>query len=131
MNPDIARFAHGEIFGPICIGRIRSGLTRNIGADSNLVWLSFDTLRKQLAHHPELALDFYEDLDWLLHDGEAIADRRDRCLNIVRTLHDVGGRQRWYKATIKSIRSNGRIMLLSVHKIGPADYKRLVRNSKK
>jgi hypothetical protein len=128
MNPQIARLAHGEIPGPIRVGRVRSGVTKLIFASSSSVWLSFDTLRKQLAHHPELTLDFYDDLEWLLLDGEVILDRRERCLSIVKAVDDQP-KARLFKATIKCVRSNGFMMLLSVHKIRHGDYKRLLKRT--
>jgi len=36
------------------------------------VCISFDTLKKQFAHHPDLSVDFYEDLDWLFLSSEVV-----------------------------------------------------------
>lgn len=128
MNPDIARLAHREIPGPIVVGRLRPGVAKSFGADTNWVWMSFDTLRKQLAHHREHPLDFYSDLDWLLLKGEALSDPRPNCFTVILPL---GDGNRLFKATLKVVKANKRVMLLSLHKISRSDYKRIVRRAAK
>ena len=128
MNPDIARLANREIDGPITVGRIRSGVAKAYGTDENWVWLSIETLRKQLLHHRELKLDFYQDLDWLLSYGEILPDQKNHCLSVI---HRIDDGSPLFKATVKVIRANKRLMLLSVHRISNSDYKRLVRRAAK
>jgi hypothetical protein len=128
MNPEIARLASGEVCGPITIGRAHRQVSVLLGATDLYVWLSFDTLKKQLSHHSELSLDFYENLEWLLRHGEVEPDGRPDCVFITAT---TGDGQRSYAAKVKVVRRNSRLMLLSVHRVRPRDIRRMRRKAQK
>jgi hypothetical protein len=130
MTPNIFRLAHDEITGPITVGRVRSSFATSMGAGDNHVWLSFETLRKQLGHHADLRIEFYEDLSWLLSEGCFLPDRRANCFLVVSTLSPAPGGL-IFKATLKVVKANGRIMLLSVHRIGASDIRRLLKRAGK
>ncbi len=123
MNPKILRLLHGEVIGPVTVGSVRSGIASGRGAADNNVWLSRDTLMKQLRHHPDLLPEFYEDLGWLLLYGHALF--AEKCFYIVGAFEPDS--PNLFKATLKVVRANRRIMLLSVHRIRESDFRRLAR----
>jgi hypothetical protein len=130
MNPDIVRMAQREIDGPIMVGRVRAVVATRFNANSTSVWFSSDSLAKQIRHHREITLDVYNDLEWLLRHGEFVSDRRPNCFHIIQGDRQVGKENRW-KACLKVVPRDKRIFLLSLHKIDPSSYRRLIRNSKK
>ncbi len=130
MNPDIVRLAHGEIGGPIIVGRVRSVVASRYGAEENWVWLSKQTLQKQLLHHPEITLDYYEDLEWLFRHGEVVEDYQPGRFHVFAG-QGVQSIQTRMKACLKVVSGNRRIMMVSLHAVRARDYRRLLRRSKK
>jgi hypothetical protein len=129
MNPDAFRLANGEIDGPIWVGRVSTRVASQVGASDTAVWLSRDTLLKQLHNHPEFGLEIYGNLDWLIRLGEFVADRRPGCFLLFSGPN--ADTQRRTKAALKVVRPSAKIMLLSVHTVRPRDYERYAKHSPK
>jgi len=63
----------GEIPGPIVVGRVSREHARQVGALHTHVWLSRDTLLKQLSRHRVIPLSVYEDLNWVFEETKLLA----------------------------------------------------------
>jgi hypothetical protein len=130
VESTFVKFLKREISGPIAVGRVRNVLAERLEAESNWVWLSFETFLKQQLHHPGIPADAYEDLTWLLRSGELVHDRRPDCFHIVEVAPPAGRSTRM-NACIKVVAANRRMMLLSLFRIDAAGYRRLIRRATK
>lgn len=129
MNPEITRLAAGELAMPIRVGRVPHTAAKRYLAESRWVYLSRETLLKQLSHHPDIELGAYENLAHRLERSEIVANRRDNCFIAFWSDAKSGNSRRW-KATMKVVAGNRRIMLMSLHLTRPNDYRRILKRAK-
>ncbi|QBY02080.1 hypothetical protein E2K80_16165 [Rhodophyticola sp. CCM32] len=88
-----------------------SSVVRNtLEARSDWVWLSKETLVKQLVKHPEIKLTDYENLEWALATTNIIRDTRPNRLHLIADLHR--DKPSSLKLTIKNARNSERLFLI-------------------
>lgn len=126
-NPEIVRLAHGEIPGPIHVGRIPRVWADQLGASTCWVKFSFFNLCKQAGKHQDVELGFYEDIDWILEHGEVIFDPKDNVLHFVGDTRAVCGHRT--KVTVKATRGRSELFMTSAHRLRERDYNRLKRKA--
>jgi len=74
-EPAYAQFIEGKISGEFPVAVLNEGFRKEIGAQSQAVWLSEGTLAKNKTAHPELALDDYRSYRYCPVPGDG-ADRQ-------------------------------------------------------
>jgi len=126
LNPEIVRMLLGEIEGPITVGRLSTAAAIILEAKSSWVWLSKETLVKQLTKHPELSLSDYVDMSWVLQTGEIVKDRQVNRLHFLASTH-FHKKPRMHKVTVKVAKNSERAFLISAHWVRPRSAEKLKR----
>lgn len=93
-------------------------------AQASVALLSAETMRKQLAHHPEMVLADYLDLPAIVADATLILQDRDSQFVIVR---EADGR--WRYVALKTTRTGMAAFILSYRFTSEADIARLLRKA--
>ena len=91
--------------------------------------LSFYSLTKQFARHRDFMLSSYEEVEWILENGEVIVDVRENVLHFVGDTRGTCGYRT--KVTVKAARSRDAIFLTSAHRLRERDYERLKRQRRR
>ncbi len=123
-GPDFKRFFQGETGGDFPIAALDPEHMKTIGAKSQTVYLSGETMAKNLKNHPELSLKEYQKLPGIISSGaQVILQQGDRKLIFVK----VDGR--YYNAVLKAAKSGEPLFLLSLRRVDDVrrDVGRLVR----
>lgn len=127
MNIDhFLRLACGEGTSTY-IGCLPGQLHLAIGASSNAVFITAETLRKQMAHHGDFPIEFFEFLPWMMDNGEPIFDARPNVLHLVSDCSDLLGHRG--KVTVKATRGGHLILVTSVHALRTRDFRRMKRKA--
>lgn len=121
----IADLVGGEAFaewyrkpaGSFPLAFIGKETAERIGAKTQLVALSEDTLAKQLREHPEIILDEYAVVQTAIDQGEAVLDARDGSLIYI--LEDAG-----YVTVIKATKSGKGVFLTSLRRLSSREAQR-------
>ena len=119
------RLATGEIPGPIIVGRVPGNVQRALDAPTRTVFLSRDTLEKQMTRHGELTLSGYYDymLDALQH-GKAFRMPNWR-VSLVLDLRYI--RERRFNIVVKSTETHDELYAISFHPLRGRDWDRILR----
>lgn len=126
-TPEVVKLANGEIAGPIMVGRTSEAVARALTVPQRWVWLTRDTLSKQLSRHPEMPIGTYEDMSWVLESRMVIPDPRAGRLHLIATAQT--DELRYFKCTIKHTQNSERLFLLSAHMLRPRSFNRLVKRA--
>ncbi|MDU7523450.1 MAG: phage minor head protein [Roseomonas mucosa] len=111
--------------GNLPLGGLAPDVQAAIGARTDQVLLSRDTVVKQLAHHPDLTVDEYASVASILAHPEMVlqepAKRRHASLvRVIGAMHHV---------VVKATQDGREVYLVSFFRIRPADLARLLRRS--
>lgn len=96
--------------------RMDDVIAKSIDATVRRVDLSSDTMTKQAARHPELALGEYQQLPDLFRTGLAIGDANADSLQLFGLLRDSSGKLRLYRAVVKLTGSGEALFLTTFHR---------------
>lgn len=118
-GPDFARFVAGagKIEGEFPVAVLAPAEKEILGAKAQQVLLSADTLAKQTAAHPEIALGDYQKLQTIMDAGEVYRQGDQRLVFI--KLDDV-----WYRAVVKVTAAGDEIYLVSLIRTGEREIAR-------
>ncbi|WP_284260518.1 hypothetical protein [Roseicyclus amphidinii] len=130
-QPEILRLVTGERHEPVIVGRVPKAYAAQVGALHTHVWLSRETLLKQLARHPDIPLATYENLDWVLSSSMIYGDRRAGRFHLVAPVERLGSQPKHFKVTIKNVRNSERLFLLSAHDLRSSSLRKLIAASEK
>lgn len=103
--------------GSFPLAYLAQGLAERLGAKTQLVALSEDTLAKQLREHPEITLDEYGVVQAAIDQGEQILDARDGSLIFI--LEEAG-----YVTVIKATKSGKGVFLTSLRRLSSRQAQR-------
>ena len=116
------QFAKGDNY---VVATISPEIKERLGSQTNIIWLSDDTIIKMLSHHPELdLLPLFRDTHLILKNAELIVKEND--LNI--TYFRVG--KQVYQATIKVTQDKKELYLLTVFKSSEKDLNKALKKKK-
>jgi hypothetical protein len=96
-------------------------------ATTRRVKFSYFNLCKQASKHRDVELAFYEDIDWILENGEVVFDPRDNVLHFVGDTRDVCNYRT--QVTVKATRGRGELFMTSAHRLRDRDYERIKRKA--
>lgn len=118
-GPDFARFiaAAGAEEGAFPVAILQPADKTLIGAQSQTVQFSSESLAKQAAAHPEIGLPDYQKVQSII-DGGAVY-RQDDVRLVYLKLDDV-----WYRATIKMTQDGSELYLVSLIRTGEREVDR-------
>jgi hypothetical protein len=101
--------------------RLSEAMADRIGASSRVAFLSAQTARKQLAHHPELTIFDYGEAQRVVSEATEVLSAREKELVFVFSPPDAGGHILVVKATAQA----GRLFVTSFRRIsGSPDERR-------
>jgi hypothetical protein len=121
---DLHRLATGLTGEPLRIGRIGSALSRRLGAYTTVVWLSHQTMTKQLLRHPDLQLQDYLFVDHILRTG-AVFPGRGGSLAFIHAPPDRDGLLS-FKVVVK-VTGDGELYMTTFHRLRAAEVRRAFR----
>jgi len=125
-NPEMDRFFKKykrNTFG-YEVGKIDDAMMAAIGAKTEVVTLSDESLAKNMKHHPDIGVDDYMKLDEIVGKGDFIA--KDSNLSIVAAYFH----ESLYFYAIKSTQTGKAVFLTSFRKANDIYINRLRRKSK-
>jgi len=105
--------------GELPVGILSRDIQTALGAHSQVVRLSEQTLDKQSRHHSELTADHYRVLPDLIHNGVVIRQGDNK---LVMFRKEAG---KWQKAVVKITGNGERVYLLSYHETDYREVKRM------
>lgn len=109
-GPDFTRFLNGESKGNYPLAVLDGGLRDQIGAKSQVVQISDQTLEKNRANHPEIGLDDYRSVQEMIDEPKAIVKEGENVLIFIKA------NEAYYHAVVKSTRNGQEIYLTSLRK---------------
>ncbi len=114
-GPDFTRFFKGAVGGNFPVAVLEPDFQEAIGSKSQTVYLSGETMAKQLQHHPELALKEYQALPQIISgDAVAILQKGDQKLIFTKQAG------RYYSAVLKSAPDG--LFLVTFHRVSDISY---------
>ena len=114
--------------GPVPVGRLESGLTRLIGAETQELLLSDYTRTKQHFRHKEVGFEEYRKIPLVLREGFIVREGEHRRSSLI-FCFDSGVGKRCYKLSIKATRNGAELYVLSFHPIWPREMQRIYRRA--
>ena len=123
-GPDFTRFFEGKAGGDFPVAVLDPEFMKTIGSKSQAVYLSGETMAKNLENHPDLTLKEYQSLpDIISQDAEVVLQQGDRRLIFVKK------KGRFYNAVLKTANDGNELFLLSFRRVHyiRRDVERLMR----
>jgi hypothetical protein len=114
----------GTINGSIPIAVLSGDYMKNIGAKTNIVELSSDTLKKNAAHHPEILTEDYLNLQTIIEKAQIIVQDGNNTMVFIK----MG--DKYYHAAIKATRTGEGLFMTSLRLTGEKDIKEFKRKGK-
>lgn len=124
---EIIRLAVGETAGPIHVGQMPRHCARYLGVPTTWVKLSIYNLTKQMAHHGDFTMDSFEDIPWILENGEIIHDLKPNYLHFVGDTRPACGHRT--KVTVKATGGQSEAFMVSAFRLRQPDYERIKRKA--
>ena len=104
--------------------RLAEQIQEAIGAETDTVWLSADTMEKQLLRHPEMTAEEYQLLPTLIAQPDAVLASGENRVLMLALL------ERVYAVVIKATADRQENYLLSFYRADPKSVRRVQRNLK-
>jgi SPP1 gp7 family putative phage head morphogenesis protein len=118
------RFFEGKVKGEFPVGILSEELKAAISAETSTVVMSSPTLKKNIAHHPELGIEDYRLVQDILTDAQLIVQDGDRTLVFFRSSEKV-----WF-AAVKSTQSGRTLFLTSLRYASLDDVEEVKKKGK-
>lgn len=118
------RFLGGGVGGDVPVAILGEDMKDLIGANTQSVLLSQETITKQLEEHPEMTVDEYQLLPDIIGDPDIVIMEGDDTLLFTRA---VG---RWYHAATRRTKSGAAVYLRSFRRTDEKDVLRLSKRGK-
>ncbi|ULJ67488.1 hypothetical protein [Wielerella bovis] len=93
-----------------------------LGASTNKVWLSEDTLVKQLFHHGELGVDVYQSIAYGLNHAEVVIQSDNQKLVLFKFNDEI------YRMIVKTNADKDELFLISLFKNDEKEAERFIKN---
>jgi len=123
-GPDFTRFFTGKVKGNFPVAVIKPSLRKAIKSETQVVFLSDETLKTHLVSHPEIGLSDYQKLPVIIDGADIITQEGDKYLIFI----DIDGRI--YHAVVKATRDRKELYLVSLRSSNKEDVKRILRRAK-
>lgn len=125
-GPDFARFvaAAGAAAGAFPVAVLNPPDKALLGANSQTILLSRDSLKKQIATHPEIGVSDYANVQAIIDSGTVY--RQDDLRLVYMKVGDV-----WYRASVKMTRDGSELYLVSLIRTGPREAARAASQMQK
>ncbi len=120
-GPAFDAFVAGTLKGEMPVAVLDAQYRQWIGAETQVVKLSSDTLAKNQAAHPEIALAQYRHLPDVIAEAQLVVKQGDLALVFVRRGEDI------YMASVKATASGRATFVTSYRITSPKDVQRLKR----
>jgi len=115
MNPRYVQALYeGKRRAPVRVGDLDYALCREIGATRAAVWLSYETMSKQLVRHPELGSDHYLVAPLALTYGAVFRDVGQSLMILYEDTCVFGVT---FKLALKATKAGDEIFLTSLHQM--------------
>jgi len=101
----------GDIVGAMPVGVLPDKYIDKIGAKTNIIQLSSDTLQKNLAHHPEITTQDYLNLQTVIENASVIVQDSENTLIFVEKRGD-----RFYHTVIKATQTGEGVFMTSLRR---------------
>jgi hypothetical protein len=106
-----------RVFFPV--GILEEELAKKINSSRKVILFSKETLSKQLKKHPDITLNQYSNLQYILDNAEVIKEGRNgykrHLLFLIKEEYDE--KSQWFKVAIKSTLEGDELYLLAYHPI--------------
>lgn len=117
---DFVRNPHGHL----PVGRMATETQQALGAQTDMVLLSADTMEKQLSHHAELSEEDYARLPVVLSQPDAVMEKGERRILLLRLEENV------MAAVLKATASGDGVYVVSYHRVRPKGVASYVRKQR-
>lgn len=116
------QFAKGENYA---VATISPEIKERLGSQTNIIWLSDDTIIKMMVHHPELdLLPLFRDTHLILKGAEYVHYKDE--LNVIY----FSVQEKRYIATIKATRDKSELYLTTIYKADIKPYTKQLEKAK-
>jgi hypothetical protein len=125
-GPASKRFfeAKGAIGGSVPVAVLPGRYVKLIGAQTNIVQLSADTLKKNIERHPEITVHDYLNLQTIIENAQVIVQDGENTLVFIET------GDRIYHAAIKATETGKGVFMTSLRKTNRKAIKEALRMGK-
>lgn len=123
-EPVFESFVSGKIQGEFPVAVLNQQLKEQIGALNQTVWLSSDTLNKNLARHKDLSLGEYQKLPEVIDHAQVVVKDGDRTEVFIKR------DGRLYHGSVKATKTGDALFLTSFRLTDMADVARVKKKGK-
>lgn len=123
-EPAYAQFIDGKIAGEFPVAVLNEGFRKEIGARSQTVWLSDETLKKNRQSHPELQIGDYQQLPDIVETAQLVVQDGDNTLVMLRRDKNL------YYGALKTTQTGERGYMLSLRLARETDIEAIKKKGK-